>query len=549
MLCSSPKQGTGLCLADLLFVLVVALYALAALHGVVALSSGGADLDSDLCTYAQGMAAVEHPANFRDDPVLHHVSPANAIWNVQRFLATLLTPDHDYAIGLLRAGALAIFIFYVNAYVLGRWLFGSPFLALILALLLGITVWVGWGTFWGITHSDPTPRSFFAALWPLLMLGAVMALTRPWARPLCMLAAGLCIWVHGISALCMGGMLFTAFALHKEKNLSLPRHVLNLCACLVAYFLPVLLFLSPSLMQKSAFSAADMAVLLEVFKVRWAEDYGQTWTRLGAYLFEFSLTSPLFLSGLAGYLCTRRWGGARARLLASMYPGLLLGLALVVVFSWAESRWAPTQGRLPLGHELVRGMRFMVPLAWLMLVSGLACLWPRVRPVWRVGLVLAVLVPLALLNGDRQYRAALHTLQKYSPLPLPFQRENARELTRAQAHRAALEALQQHSQPGDMVFSDAEDMGIRYLALRGLVHTFKDGYVFFYNKDLEGCRKWLRSTALMRQHPTAYIDEWLASGAPWLMSSRPQDRELLIRQGILVWENADYLLVRRAENR
>lgn len=150
--------------------------------------------------------------------MLRAVTPANSIWNLERFTARLLTPGNDYVVGLFRAGALAIFIFYAGWYLLGRWLFGSPGPAFLLALLAGVTVWVEWGTFWGIAQSDPVPRVFFAALWPFLLLGALAAQERPLLRPPAMLAAGLCMWVHGISALNTGAMFFLAFALHRPQG-------------------------------------------------------------------------------------------------------------------------------------------------------------------------------------------------------------------------------------------------------------------------------------------------------------------------------------------
>ena len=59
-------------------------------------------------------------------------------------------------------------------------------------------------------------------------------------------------------------------------------------------------------------------------------------------------------------------------------------------------------GRLPMAHEFVRGLRYLIPLAWIMLVGVLALFWPRMAAWLRVGLcVLAVLLML-LCNGDRQ---------------------------------------------------------------------------------------------------------------------------------------------------
>lgn len=532
--------------ADLLFLLLVAVYAWAALQGIAPLSAGGAFLDSDLATYAQGMAGEDHPELFRLDPVLREATPANSIWNLERFAATRLAPGDDYALGLFRAGAVCIFVFYAGFYLLGRWLFTSPILAAMLALASGVTVWIGWGTFWGIAHSDPVPRVFFAALWPFLLLAAVTALTRPWLRPATMLATGLCMWVHGISALATGAMFFMAFALHRPPGRSVAGHLGNLALCLACYFTPVLAFLWPSLTQKHAFSAAELNVFQELFARRWREDYGQLWSRLARLAQLGNPALLLFCGGLAGWLITLRRGGARARRLAGMYPAFMLALALVVLFSWAESLLAPDFGRLPLGHELVRGVRFLAPLSWLMLISGLACFWPRFNRLIRGLLFAAMLLATFSLSQDRQHMAALYALSRQIPaLPLPMQERAREEARRAAVYREALEALRRLVPAGDAVFSNGEDMAVRYLALRGLVHTFKDGYVFFYNKDVRGCRDWLRYTAMKDSGPTGYVEAWLASRAPWLLSGRLQDRAELERHGDVLWENAGWLIMRR----
>ena len=532
---------------DALCLILAALYAWAALQGVLTISAGGAHLDSDLATYAQGMAGAAHPELFAADPVLREVTPANSIWNLERFAGRLLTPGDDYVRGQFRAGALAIFVFYAGWYLVGRRLFGSPALSALLTLLMGVTVWVGWGTFWGVAQSDPVPRVFFAALWPFLLLAALAAWERPSLRPLAMLAAGLCMWVHGISALNTGAMFFLAFALHRPQGQRLYAHLGNCAVCLAAYFMPVLAFLWPSLTQAHAFSAADMAVFQELFSLRWQTDYGRLGERLLQLVSYSNPMLPLLCGGLAGWLIVRRRGGDRARRLAAMYPAFLLALALVVLFSWAESRFAPEIGRLPLGHELVRGLRFLVPLSWLMIVAALDCFWPGLPRAGRVALIGGAVLAVLLLSHDRQHMAAQYALSRLTGLPLPLRDEAEDALRAAVARREALNALARLVPPGEAVFSssDADAMAARYLALRPVAHAFKDGYVFFYNKDVQGSRDWLHYNALMGHGPTGYIDAWLASGAPWLLSCRPQDRPLVESYGDVLWESGNRLIARR----
>ena len=536
-----PRSGA----VDTLLIVLIALYALTVAQGIVPLSGMGADIDSDLSVYAYSMVRADDPQGFQNDAILREATPANSLWNLQQFAATMLTPGDQYAVGLLRAGALIIFIYLTGMYLLGRWLYGRPGPALILALLMSITIWVGWGTFWGVTHSDPVPRTFFAALWPFMLMGAVAALRHAAWRPAIMLVTGLSMWVHSLGALNTGAMFFLAFAFHRPQGWTWSRHILSLVLCLVVYFVPVLLFLWPSLTQKQVLGPAELETFQALFSQRWAKDYGHFAERLALFL---SLDKPVFwilLAGLGSWFVVLRHGSERLRRLATMYPAFVLALALVATFSWLESFWAPRVGRLPMAHEFVRGLRYLLPLAWIMIGGVLGLLWPRFAGWLRTGFCVLAVLLLLLCNGDRQNMAALYAIAEKTGLPLPHVAKAKQEAARAKSHREALEALERLTVPGDVVYSNAGDMGVRHIAKRGMGHTFKDGAHSFYNKNLDQSRQWLANEKLRTQSPTGYVDVWLKSGLPWLFCERPEDRDMLEKYGQVVWENPGWLIVRR----
>lgn len=510
-------------------------------------------MDSDLSTYAFSMAGQQHPEFFLNDEILREPTPANSFFNLQQFLATHLMPGEQYAVGLFRAGALAIFVFYAGAWCLGRWLFGYPGVAALLALTTGITVWIGWGDFWGIVHSDPVPRVVFSSVWFFMLMLAVAARKRMWLRPVVMLLTGLSIWIHGLSALGCGAIFFMAFALSPPKELSLSGHITGLLFCLICFFVPVLLFLWPSLVQKGNFGTAELETFKELFDIRWHKDYGRLSERL---LFFFDPTNARFwilAGGLLSWLLVQVWGSPRARSLAAMYPAFWLALGLVVLFSWIEGLWAARVGRLPMGHELVRNLRFLIPLSWLMIVGAVAIVWPHLNGLFgrclRVGMVAGLALGLILFCPDRQHVAAVYSLTQMidTKIPWPWSLYDTidKQLDRAQSHREALDNLQRLSKPGDIVFSNTGDMGVRHLALRGLGHTFKDGSHPFYNKNVDQARRWLEYEALMSSGPTGYLDAWQKSDALWLLSDRLEDKEAIARQGQIVWENQGWIIATR----
>ena len=529
-------QGEKLSLAhlccDVLFVLCAALCSWASLQGIMDLSAAGVMLDSDLGTYAQGMAARAHPECFVNDVVLKNVTHHNSIWNVQTALASWLAPDGAYATGLLRSGAVGIFFYLVFWYGLGRFLFVHPSLALLLVAFQCITCWVGWGTFWGVFMDDPVPRVWFAGLWPLIVLGTLQALPRPQLRPLVLLACGLSVWVHSISALTAGAMTFLAFFLARDPKTSLARH-LGLCLTgLVCFLGPVFCFLWPTLSDEHVLNSADLAVLSELFRLRYAADYHAPLATLGEFLHTYLLQVPLIPLALAGLVLAVRRGSPRLKGLAGLSLPFVLAMALVVAFSFAEGLWARQQGHMPLGHELVRGARFLIPLCWLAIVAGFACVCEN-RPMARRATALAAVAAVLVLAPDRQLLAGLQTVHLSSLNVHSATMHDYAE--RARLKEEALAALQASTQPGDMVFCNVPEAAIRYRALRGLVYSFKDGANAFYDRDPDRARQWLHYTALFRAEPAGYVTAWLESGTLWLLTSRMEDRDLLERYGTIVY--------------
>lgn len=109
-------------------------------------------------------------------------------------------------------------------------------------------------------------------------------------------------------------------------------------------------------------------------------------------------------------------------------------------------------------------------------------------------------------------------------------------------YREALDALQRLVPPGELVYGNGDCTAVRYLALRPLAHTFKDGYVYLYNKKAAGARDGIALHKLTAKDAAGYIDAWLVSDALWLFSDRPQDRALVERHSDIIWENATRLV-------
>lgn len=500
------------------------------------MSAEGVLIDSDLATYAQSMAGVAHPELFQEDPVLHSQNAASYIWNLQSSLAWHLMPDENYAVGLLRAGGCVIFLFFVSWYCLGRWLFKNRLHAVLLSLLAGITVWVGCGTFWGVTHSDPVPRVMHSALWPWMLMLAIAAYDRASLRPIAMFVAGLGMWLHGVSALNTGAMFFTAFFFHRPKNLYLREHFGLLFLSCLAFLIPVLFFLWPSLGQGRAFTQEELATFQELFLLRWHEDYGDIWETLSDLFSIYHHESYLLYAGIVTTIYCMSLENKKIRTLSRMIPSFVIGIACVFIFSVLETKYAGSFGRLPMGHELVRGIKFLIPLSWLM-ICAVFCIWlSRLPGVVSFIFVLVVLIAILSISQDKQYIAAQYALSEITGINLPLTKDARLLKKEAAITREAVEKVHKIVPRGELV-SAHEDcmMAIRYIALRPLQFLFKDAYVYYYSKNLFESKKWLHFYYAQMKN----IDE---SSVKYTVIDK-ENSQTSYKQKQILWENTRWVIV------
>lgn len=536
------RKNSALFLCDLAFFCAAAFYAWLAMRGIAVISANGAVMDSDLDAYAEALAHILHPDIFGSDPVLSDWSPAVDLNTLQGFIAHLLVVDDNASLPFLRSGAIAIFLFYCGWYILGRWLFKRPSLAAVLAVVCGVTVWIEYGTFWGVNHSDPVPRVYFGAIFPLLALLALTAARRPLLRPAVMLLTGLSMWVHGVSALNCGAMFFVLFAVTRQKGAPLARHLAGLALSLAAFLAPVMVFLWPSFSGGRHFDGGELAVFAQLFDIRWQDDYSNSPQRLWHLLTTANAWSILGLAGICVWPLAMAKGNGNEKFFARACPAFLVGILAVAFFCFAESAYSAKFGRLAMGHELVRGIRFLVPLSITLIVIACHILVPRllVTPCACVAIILVL-----IFTVDRQYVAAQYAFGKWLGISLPLSDRGEKERASAEKRRWLLEEIEKTVPVGESVFAEDEDRAIRHFARRPLAHAFKDGCVYYYNKDVEGARKWLAMEILRRQKPDGLVRAWLASGAPWLLCESGADREQLEKYGAVTRELDGWLLVRR----
>lgn len=439
-------------------------------------------------------------------------------------------------------GAAGVFFHYAAFYYLGRRLLGAPLPAALFALLTGVTVWVNFGTYWGFGSGDITPRVFYAALFPLLLAATLSALDKPQLRPIILFVSGCGMYLHGISSLVASCMLFTVFFFHRAPNDSLRRHCLWLLLSLLAWSVPTLAFLCSSIKTSSAFSAQELAALQHVFGRRFLEDEGNRWHRLISHLHYASDSFPLLLGGVAGFFIVRRCGTPVMKRLASIVPTLFLGVCTAVLLSVAETSLAERLHRLPLGSELLRGVRFVVLLCWLMIlcafilpVAGAPPAGRRHRPGRRVG-----------LRAGPSIRAA-GPVGGGTPCGMPW---GCNSRPPYYALRAMPPITDRPCRPCSALYRRRRPFlrnptpWLCAISFTGPWPTpSRTGLPTSTMKTRAGRRAGL--TWPPRADTLGLTATWLASGAAWILCGDMAESENIARHGRIVWSNDRWFIARR----
>ena len=534
-------------LADLLLVLLAVLFCWCALQGTLDLNPQGIGMDSDLQNYAQIMEAGEYPAAFARDPVASFFPQDPGVPNLLTALAGLLPDGDNAATDMLRVGALGVFLHFLAYYILGRCLFRSPSLAALLSILMSIAVHWSFGTFWGSMRSDPVPRIFYADLWPFLLLLACAAVKRPSLQPVVMFLSGCAMLVHTVSALMGGAMFFMAFFL-LWRDRGLWRHAGLSLLNLLSFAVPVVIYLKVFLADTPAPPAEYAGLFAEVRALRYSKDWHDVWQSLADILRYYTFPVPLFPAAAvaAAILFKKRQqlAGPVSTLLRLM-PGMVLGIAGGCVLCALEMWLARHLGRQNMSQEILRGTRFLVPLSWLLLTCLLSLYWQGLAPLLRRGIVILLAVVLLSLGQGKQVVAARHALADMTGLGW-LDTEEARQI---KAHslglRDALQALRAQAGPEELVFTDGDCMAVRFAARMPMLPVHKDGNVIYYAADPDMARRWLAMQHRMAADVTGYMEVWRTEQAALLLTRHVEHKALLLRYGALLFENEDWLLLRR----
>lgn len=498
--------------ADCVFVFFAALFCLAALAGTELILPDGVCMDSDLQNYTQILASWLSPGAYTADPLYPTYALYPGVPNLFMSLAHWLSYDGSAAYGIFRAGALTVFLHLVCFYAVGRWLFRSASLSAVFSLCMSITFYWSFGTFWGATHSEAVPRVLYAGLfYPLWLFIGTIAFKRTWLRPVLLLAIGLSVQVHSLSAITCAAMFLMAFFLTPQSR-TFGRSLGNIALCAAAFALPALpLVISHMGSMANRLSPEDLDTVNQCWALLGEKNWAAPWKSLAHALMRYTFPGVFLPLGLALWFFTRRMSWRltlTGHYLLRLMPGFLIGIAGMLALCFVEMNFVGRMGYKYVSQDLFRGTRFLIPLCWLSCFLFLSCFWRRVPALARRAAPVILLCILGASSQDMQWLAARHYAAEALHMPALESPKAVRLAERARNYHDALLELERRSAKTDLVYTDTSELAVRYMAMRPLVPTYKDGWMAYYARDMKLLRPWLAE----QQARTAARDRSSAKG-------------------------------------
>ncbi|HRO49497.1 MAG TPA: hypothetical protein PLW75_05110 [Hyphomicrobium sp.] len=356
------SRGRAVAAATGAFALIAAIWSVAAWTSapqIVTTGDGG--------NVASIIAAKLHPERFEGDPVF--ADPEN-----YAFYQTLLIPltraltavTGDVGQAYMSLSGPLVLVQMIGFFLLGRRLFGGVLAPLLLALATIPPIFVLTGELWGML-SSPLTRSLYAAPLPYLLLAALAPYSHTRALAL-MALCGATVYVHPVSAPSVAFGILAMLFVAKPESESWPRHTgfITLCGSVfLAVALPFALTFAEAFPTGSDSKAEATAVARELLRANVGPQYYDVTVALA----EFAQHFWLGLLGAAIALVALR--GRKLELIQILAFAAGVAAASIGV-SFLDQTIAAWRGSDPVQIDLIRNIRFLVPVALILIFWALA---------------------------------------------------------------------------------------------------------------------------------------------------------------------------------
>lgn len=454
-------------------------------------------LNQDLGVYASLAAAQEYPQLFERDPFLSDEKNTNS-YNMLfvPLLKALEDVFGNYGTACAFLVPFLLFFHLSGYYLLGVTIFKNPWAGLLVSLLLSAPTNTSLD-FWGLLL-DALPRFMYQALLPFVLVLSIRYGQNPKWWPVILGGVGLLNYVHPLStpawtvAILLGLWLSVPHLRFREKAGRMLVAVLVLLVILSPfisnYFTSTILETSQSIsydqtmsiLQSHMSTLGNASTLALFFAGRPGYGFDIIWYCLWL----------LGISGLVWGLLRNREAGKNIPLyqLAAWMIGILLVSGLLpilegIIFAYLK--------QIPPEFELVRTLRYSVPLILLAAVFTIKMAADqlgenRALPAARtMSAFISVSILLLLVwgissqgKGSEFYRVFRQNLRCW------LEGQLVCDLAPANMDFIdVMNVIREETPVGARVFSEGQEVAVRYYALRPLVFTYKDGAPLAYTNQ------------------------------------------------------------------
>src|SRR5919199_650993 len=457
-------------------------------------------LGGDAANIASFAAAWDHPKLFLGDQALGN--PSNF-----RFYATIHIPilqalfriTRDYGSAFISLLAPHIFIQTLGFYLFGRLVFQSRYWAILLAIVTLAPVWLNLGEYWGISP-DPQPRFSFQALLPYILAATFYWGQQPSSWPWLMAATGSLIYVHPVSTPGWGLAIWLGFLALKPVYYSFKKQLAYMLMAGVVFLAVALPWLIHYLSNHAHGATANYKEIYELMITY----FGKGYLDIPWAIKEFILLMwqkgllPFFTVSLPLILWLRREDRQTVLLVSLWLVGILI---TAIAIPMTEQVIARAYNLIPVQIDLVRGLRYVVPILLLL------CLWSLVEIAKKYGntRIIAVIGALLVILWAYQPKPDfVRTGLIFSELLQCWRQGNLVCMNVADSRSLeALEAISRLTPPTSRILplgeiAQAYSLAIRYYALRPVVYSYKDVGVLGYANHAEFI-KWHQKNHKMKK--------------------------------------------------
>lgn len=285
----------------------------------------------------------------------------------------------NYGLGYLTLLPICVFLYTLSSYLIGKKLLGNRFWAVIFTLINTVSISYGFFDSWGIIP-DPLPRFVFQSIAPFLFLWFFTWIERPSKWFWLMLIASLFFFIHVISTGALFFLLWTSFFLFFPKTWTKNKILLSQLINFLAFFVPFSIFI---LLSKSS-----MMIKIEPTQSTYSDVMSYLASNFGGFL-NIKASFKLFIQVLHSYylvipslvsilliLLFKKFRSQKIKMVLLLLSDIFFISLIIPMIEHGVENYFKI---IPFQIDLVRNLRYSIPLLMILIISGMIILQNQIK--------------------------------------------------------------------------------------------------------------------------------------------------------------------------